>query len=202
MKTNEVSFEALSQAQEKSLILKAQKGDRASFEELILRFQEEAYAMALKTLGDPDEARDIVQEAFLQAYQSIRKFRQKARFSTWLIGIVINLCHRQHRKWAQRRKYIVGSLNEPLEEKGELIDKIVDPSPTSMEEAVHREAMRKVMRALRTLDRPSRTAMFLRDVKGMSYDEIARTLGCRIGTVKSRLNRARLRVKGLLEGKI
>ncbi|MBI1871473.1 MAG: sigma-70 family RNA polymerase sigma factor [Chlamydiae bacterium] len=196
-----VSFERpLGHVPEESLILKSQSGDRASFEELIFRFQKEVYAIALKNLGDPDEAKDIEQEAFIQAFQDIKKIKGKSKFSTWLLGIVVKLCQRRRRWWTQRRKHIAISLNEPSDRNGgELVDKIADPGPSSLEEIVHAEAMRKVRNAIRTLDKPSRTAMFLRDVKGMSYDEICHVLGCRIGTVKSRLNRARLRVKNLVE---
>lgn len=188
------------ESDEKNLILQSQRGDASAFEELVLKYQREVFAVALGMLGDYDEAKDVAQDAFIQAYKAIRSFQGRSKFSTWLVSITINLCRHRRRWWAQRKKHIVTSLNEPVEtEEGAVLREIADPSPTSLEKAIHSEERQQMINALKALDKTSRTIVVLRDIQGCSYEEIAAVLRCRTGTVKSRLNRARLKLKSLVE---
>ena len=185
------------------LIQRCQQGEREAFDPLVLRYQGQAFAVALRMLGDYNEAKDVTQEAFVRAYQAIGSFRSEAKFSTWLLTIVTNLCRNRRRWWARRKRYVITSLDDPVEtEEGSVAQEIEDPSPTPADEAQRTELKQQLAAALGDLDEDSRAVVVLRDVQGLSYEEIAQVLRCRVGTVKSRLNRARLRLKAMLDGKL
>jgi RNA polymerase sigma-70 factor (ECF subfamily) len=185
---------------ERILITQSQQGDPTAFEELVIKYQREVFAIALGMLGDYDDAKDVAQDAFVQAYKAIRAFQGKSKFSTWLISITINLCRHRRRWWGQRKKHIAGSLDEPIEnEEGSMTRQIADTAPISSEKAIHTEERTQMIKALKALDKTSRTIIVLRDIQDLSYEEIAKVLHCRTGTVKSRLNRARLKLKSLVE---
>ena len=190
-------------ADEVLLIEQAQRGELSAFDQLVLRHQQVVFAVALRMLGDHDEAQDIAQEAFVRAYQAIGTFRREAKLSTWLISITMNLCRNRRRWWARRKQLIVASLDDPLEtEEGTIGQEVADPSPSPGQMAQRREQHRHVLRALQQLDEVHRSVVILRDLQGYTYEEIARMLGCQVGTVKSRLNRARLQLRALLDGKL
>ena len=152
-------------------------------------------------LGDRDEAQDVAQDAFMRAYRALQGFRGEAKLSTWLVSITMNLCRNRRRWWARRKRLIVASLDDPVEtEEGTVGHQVADPSPTPVNEAASREQHRQIAAALTLLNEPSRTVVVLRDIQGYSYEEIAHVLRCRVGTVKSRLSRARLRLRALLDG--
>jgi RNA polymerase sigma-70 factor (ECF subfamily) len=185
------------------LIKRAQDGDLAAFDQLVLRHQQEVFSIALRMLGDRDEAQEIAQDAFVRAYRAIGAFRGEAKLSTWLVSITMNLCRNRRRWWARRKRLIVASLDEPVDtEEGAMGHDVADPSPTPAIMAERRERRRYLLTALQSLDEASRTVVILRDLQGYSYEEIARVLHCRLGTVKSRLNRARLQLRALLDGKL
>ena len=197
------------QSDDTPLIARAQAGDLAAFDELVLRHQREVFAVALRMLGDQDEAKDVSQDVFVRAYQGIRSFRGEAKLSTWLVSITINLCRNQRRWWARRRRFIVASLDEPVGtgrsgfgEEGALGHDVADPSPTPAMAAERSERQQQLVALLLRLDEADREVIVLRDLQGHSYEEIAKMLGCRLGTVKSRLNRARLHLRALLDGKL
>ena len=188
-------------ADDAPLIQRCQDGDTAAFDVLVLRHQRQAFAVAWRLLGDADEAKDVAQEAFVRAWRAIGTFRGDAKFSTWLLTIVTNLCRNRRRWWARRKQLIVASLDDPGEsDDAPLADRIADPAPTPADRAVHSELGRQVAAALGRLDQMSRAVVVLRDVEGLPYEEIAGVLDCRVGTVKSRLNRARRRLQTLLQG--
>ena len=190
-------------ADEGSLIEQAQGGELAAFDQLVLRHQQEVFAVALRMLGDRDEAQDIAQDVFVRAYRAIGTFRREAKLSTWLISITMNLCRNRRRWWARRKRLIVASLDDSMEtDEGTREQEVADPSPSPGRLAEEREQHQHVMDALQTLDDMHRSVIVLRDVQGYSYEEIAQMLGCQVGTVKSRLNRARLQLRALLDGKL
>jgi len=159
------------------------------------------YAVALRMLGNADDAQDIAQDAFVRAYRGIGTFRQEAKLSTWLVSITINLCRNRRRWWARRRRIIVASLDDPREtEEGTLGQEVADPAPGPVEIAQRTELQQRLAGALQMLEEPFRSVIVLRDIQGYSYEEIAQMLHCRVGTVKSRINRARLQLKALLDG--
>jgi len=198
-----MSIVPVSDQGEAALIERAQQGDLEAFDQLVLRHRQEVFAVALRMLGDRDEAQDIAQDAFVRAYRGIGAFRREAKLSTWLVSITMNLCRNRRRWWARRRRLIVASLDEPLEyEEGALGHQVEDPGPRPPEVAQSRERQRQLAAALAQLDEPSRAVVVLRDVEGYAYEEIAQALHTPVGTVKSRLNRARLQLRALLDGKL
>ena len=189
--------------EEAALIERCQHGDSTAFDQLILRHQQEVFAVALRMLGDRDEAQDVAQDVFVRAYRGLGSFRQEAKLSTWLVSITMNLCRNRRRWWARRRRVIVASLDEPIEgEEGAREHEVADPSPTPSDTAQARERQRYLLAALQSLEEAARTVVVLRDIQGHSYEEIAQILRCEVGTVKSRLNRARLKLRALLDGKL
>ena len=185
------------------LIEQAQRGDLSAFDQLVLQHQQQVFAVALRMLGDRDEAQDVAQDAFIRAYQGIGTFRREAKLSTWLVSITMNLCRNRRRWWARRKRLIVASLDEPLEtEEGAIGHEAADPAPTPGHAVERRERQQQLMDTLQLLDEAHRSVVILRDIEGYSYEEIAQMVGCQVGTVKSRLNRARLQLRALLDGKL
>lgn len=194
---------AVSDGEEAELIRRCQAGETAAFDQLVLRHQQQLFAVSLRMLGDYHEATEVAQEAFVRAYRAINSFRSEAKFSTWLLSIVTNLCRNRRRWWARRKRVIAGSLDESVEtEEGSLAHEAADPSPSPSAQAVSREVQQQIMGALAMLDEDSRAMVVLCDVQGLSYEEASRVLRVKLGTVKSRLNRARLRLRSLLDGKV
>ena len=184
-----------------ALVAQAQAGESGAFDALVLRHQREVFAIALRMLGNHDEAQDVAQDAFVQAYRALAGFRRDAKFSTWVIAITLNLCRNRRRWWARYRRVIVASLDEPMDtEDGTSQHEAVDPAPLPDQEAERRERSRHVVGMLQQLSESEREIIVLRDIQGHSYEEIAGLLRCRVGTVKSRLNRARLQLRALLDG--
>lgn len=190
------------QPDDRALIQRCQAGESAAFDEVVLRHQRQVFAVALRMLGNEEEAKDVAQDAFVRAYRAIGNFRGDAKLSTWLVGITMNLCRNRRRWWARRKRWIVASLDESVGEGDErtLAQQVADPAPTPAVEAATREQTQFLLEALAALDEADREVVVLRDVQGLSYEEIAQALRCQLGTIKSRLNRARLRLKGLLDG--
>lgn len=188
-------------AREAALIAQAQGGDLAAFDQLVLQHQQAVFAVAVRMLGDRDEAQDVAQDVFVRAYRGFNAFRGEAKLSTWLISITMNLCRNRRRWWARRKRVIVASLDDPIEtQEGTLAHETPDPGPTPARAAEHNEQRQQLMAVLQLLPETDRTVIVLRDIQGYAYEEIAQILGCRLGTVKSRINRARLQLRALLDG--
>ena len=186
-----------------SLVAQAQAGDLAAFDQLVLKHQQTVYAVALRMLGHEQDAKDVAQETFIRAYQGLRGFRHEAKLSTWLITITMNLCRNQRRWWARRKRVIVASIDEPLpSSEGTVADTVADPAPSPVTLAQQAERQRLVMATLHTLDQGDREVIVLRDIQNYSYEEMARMLGCQLGTIKSRLSRARLALRARLNGQL
>ena len=184
-----------------ALIERVQGGELAAFDQLVLRHQQVVFAVALRMLGNQHEAQDVAQEAFVRAYQGIGAFRREAKLSTWLVSITMNLCRNRRRWWARRKQLIAGSLDDPGDTEEDAIGReAADPSPGPSQMAQRHEQHQQVLAALQQLDQAHRSIVILRDLQGYAYEEIAQMLGCQVGTVKSRLNRARLQLRALLDG--
>ena len=191
------------EADELALIARAQGGDLSAFDTLVLRHQQTVYAVALRMLNNTDDAQEVAQDAFVRAYRAIGTFRREAKLSTWLVSITMNLCRNRRRWWARRRRVIVASLDAPFEtEEGAVGQDVADPAPSPAETAQRGELQQQVANSLQLLEEPFRTVIVLRDIQGYSYEEIAQMLHCRVGTVKSRISRARLQLKALLNGRL
>lgn len=185
---------------ERSLIARGQQGDRTAFNALVEKYQGAAYALALRMLGDPDTASDVTQEAFFSAYRALGSFHG-ASFRAWLLRIVANGCYDVFRA---RGRQPVTSLEALLEHDdasssdAHLPGAMVDPSWNPEEAALRSETIRAIEAALLQLPPDQRLAVVLCDIQGMAYDEVARIMETPLGTVKSRIARARAQLRALL----
>jgi RNA polymerase sigma-70 factor (ECF subfamily) len=177
------------------LVARARGGDRAAFDALVLRHQDRVYNMAFRMLGDREEALDAAQEIFLAAYRSLGAFESKARFSTWLYRVTVNRCRDELRKRGTAKHARPASLE------GAQNRSIEPPAPGGADPARAAEARERheaVARAIASLPEETRAAVVLRDVQGLSYEEIAEVLGVPAGTVRSRIFRGRAQLRAEL----
>jgi RNA polymerase sigma-70 factor (ECF subfamily) len=171
---------------EQALVDAARRGDVPAFNDLVLRYQSRAYNVAFRILGQAEAAEDATQEAFLSAYRAIGAFRGGS-FQTWLLRIVTNKCLDQLRTRKRRPTLALDALLvEP-----EYLSYLAGPAE-SPHQAVERQALAQVLQtAILALPPGQRTVVVLADVQGLTYAEVAEVLGISLGTVKSRLSRAR-----------
>ena len=179
------------------MIAAAQRGALPAFNKIILHYQSLAYNVAYRIMGDSDSASDATQDAFVKAYQRISQYRGGS-FKAWLLRIVTNTCYDALR--ARKRRPTV-SLENEIE--GEESDPDYDPRLIDTAERPDAFVMRKelasmIQVAIGQLPEDQRTALILSDVEGMDYEEIADAMGTALGTVKSRLSRARAKMRDLL----
>jgi len=183
---------------EEHLVALARQGQVAAFEELVQRHQQKVYNLAYRMMGNREDAYDMAQEALTRAFAGIGRFRGRASFSTWLYRITTNTCLDELRR---RKRQPVYSIDETLAtEDGELRRQLPDDSAPAPDEVVtQRELERELQGALQKLSEEHRTVVLLRDYLGLAYEEISEALSVELGTVKSRLFRARRSLKALLE---
>lgn len=167
------------------LVLWAADGDREAFDEMVLRTHHDAYGLALRLTSDPDDARDVVQDAYLRAYRSIGNFRGDAQFSTWLYRIVANCASTNLGKRRRHR-------HEKLPEADGIVD-LRDPGPAAEAEAADLRA--QLDQAIRELPPRLRAVVVLRDVYELPHEAIAEELGISVSAAKVRLHRARRRLR-------
>lgn len=182
---------------ESALVKAAQEGDTAAFEELVARHRDKIYARAFSMMRNEEAAVDLSQEAWVKGWQRLVQFQGEASFVTWMTRIVINLCLDQLRKDKRVRSESIEQLNE---ETGgvERQMPVVTPNPTERLERA--ELRQRIDRALGQLSHEHRTVLILHEFEELEYKEIAKRMGCSIGTVMSRLFYARRRMAGLLAG--
>ena len=176
------------------LIALSVRGDRAAFGELVRRYQDRLYHTAFRLIGNAEDARDVVQDSFLNAYQSLHQFKGDARFFTWLYRIAVNAAitvKRKHRAMLSADLLSGQALAEPHDESE-------GNQPGASLERVEDE--RRLQAALAELTAEHRTVLVLKEIEGQKYETIADVLGVPIGTVRSRLHRARLELRDRLIG--
>lgn len=174
---------------EAALIHRCAAGDESACAELVAEHERMVYQLALHLLGDRDEALDLSQEVFLRVFRTIHSFRGQSALRTWIYRIVINQARNRQRWWRRRRKNDQVSLDQHLLEHGDLRQPGDSESPHRA--LARKELASRLWQALNALPFDQRTVVVLREIDGLSYDEIAFSLGVAIGTVKSRLTRAR-----------
>jgi RNA polymerase sigma-70 factor (ECF subfamily) len=177
------------------LITRCQEGDLAAFEPLVEKYRQRVFRLAYQIVRDRDEARDVAQEAFIRAYQSIGSFRGRSAFYTWLFRIVVNLATDHVRQRTARGRVLGGDPVPDSELEARLPD---DPAARPDQAALRAEERRRIGRALDALPPHHRTIIMLSDIEGLSYREIADVLDIPMGTVMSRLHNARKRLRALL----
>ncbi len=186
-------------ARDRELVARCREGDAAAFASLVSLHEHMVFNLAARLLGDGEEARDVAQEVFLQVYRRLGRFEGRSSLKTWIYRIVVNQCHNRRRFWHRHGRDREDALDErfmPSRAPGSRL-------PGPYEQACAHERARTVQRALLGLPFQQRSVLVLREVEGLSCEEVAAALGIPDGTVKSRLSRARealrRRLAGLLE---
>lgn len=171
------------------LIARSKQGDREAFNLLVDRYSTQIYNFAYRMTNKHEDAQDIYQDAFIHAFKGIKNFRADSQFSTWLYRIVRNVFLDEQKR---RRSRPAVSLEENIEtEDGSIAREVEDDAPSPEEVVQQNERRRLVQAAIAQLPERQREILTLYDLQGLSYEEIASTLEINVGTVKSRLNRAR-----------
>jgi RNA polymerase sigma-70 factor (ECF subfamily) len=180
----------------KKLIENCRNGDIHSFELLIESHQKKIYNLAFRMMGNYEDASDVAQEVFIKVYRSIYSFKESSSFSTWIYRIAVNVCLDQLRK---KKKERVISMNSRVVLGGTEMELQFEDTGIGPQEAVERtETKQSIARAINNLNEDHKIAIILRDINGYSYEEIAQMLKCSLGTVKSRISRARHSLKDIL----
>jgi RNA polymerase sigma-70 factor (ECF subfamily) len=167
---------------DEELVAKSISGDADSFNELVLRWERPIYALAYRTIGREEDARDVCQETFLRAFRALPGFRGQAKFSSWLYRIALNLC----RDWIRRER------RAPVVQPPEDVDLIemaaaAEPSESIEDLVARKDLSRLVEQAMALLPEEQRTAIVLKEYHGLTFQEIADLLECPLSTVKTRL---------------
>ncbi len=179
------------------LVRRVQQGDKTAFDILVRKYQHKVVKLVARYVSDQSEALDVTQETFLKAYRAIRKFRGDSAFYTWLYRIAINTA----------KNYLVAQSRRPLETDVDLqLENVEGPGPQTLREnatpenlLLRDEIEATVYGAIEALPEDLRTAITLRELEGLSYEEIATAMGCPVGTVRSRIFRAREAINNKLE---
>jgi len=182
---------AASPDDEQALIRRAARGDLDAFNALILRYQDSAYTLAYRIIGDSHAAADAAQEAFIAAYRRLNSYRGGS-FRAWLLRITTNQCYDELRRRQRRPAVSVDDLGDD--------PPLPDAADTPEEVVQQRELQRAIQDCIAALNPDQRIALVLCDVEGLDYQAIAESVGAQIGTVKSRLSRARAAVRDCLQG--
>ena len=185
----------MTREQELAVIRRVQRGDANAFEYLVAAYEKNVYNLALRMTGNPEDAEDMAQEAFLKAYSSLDSFRGDSKFSVWLYRIVSNVCLDFLRKQKKAQTFSLSMEDDDGEESElELPDTRRLPED-ELEKKLTRDA---VQRGLAQLPEDARQILLLREIQGLSYEEIGEALGLEPGTVKSRIFRARKKLCAFL----
>jgi len=167
---------------DEELVARSIRGDADSFNELVVRWERPIYALAYRTIGREEDARDVCQETFLRAFRALPGFRGQAKFSSWLYRIALNLC----RDWIRRER------RAPVVQPPEDVDLIelaaaAEPSESIEDLVARKDLTRLVEKAMELLPEEQRTAIVLKEYHGLTFQEIAELVGCPLSTVKTRL---------------
>ncbi|HWU36631.1 MAG TPA: sigma-70 family RNA polymerase sigma factor [Candidatus Acidoferrum sp.] len=185
---------------DQALVERARAGDNEAFELLVRRYQGWVFTLAVRMLGDRAEAEDMAQEIFLKTYRGLKKFKGVSRFSTWLYAIASHHC--LNRATARRRRPRYGYPgNHPgraATDTPSPVECLVDQAPRADTLLERTDLVRLVQTELANLTPEHRIILVLRDIQGLSYEELAQTLRIEIGTVRSRLHRARMEIRARL----
>ncbi len=176
------------------------KGNVDAFEELVRKHQKKMLNIAFRMIGNYEDACEIVQDAFVSAYKAIKHFEEKARFSTWLYTIVVNLSRNRLNQLKIKNSREAFSMDDPvLTDSSELAVELASSEPSVLEKLEKRDVQQKVQACIDSLDNEFKEVIILRDMQGFSYDEISDMLKMPGGTVKSRLFRAREMLRDCLK---
>jgi RNA polymerase sigma-70 factor (ECF subfamily) len=178
----------------------AQRGDVAAFNTLVVAYQRQLYNVCYRTLGSPDDAADATQDALLSAFRGLRTFNGPASgLRAWLLRVAINACYDHLRRRQRRPTDSLDALgsNDPDQESS-IADRLADPGLGPEQRSLGAETARNIQEAIDRLPPDQRLTVVLCDVQGLSYDEAAQAMSVELGTIKSRLSRARAQLRDLL----
>ena len=175
------------------LVREFQSGDKSAFDALVLKYKDKVFNLCYRFLGDYQEADDISQDVFVKAYRSLNRFRLESSFFTWLYRITVNTCKNRLKSLEYRYKKRILRINHSdyQDEPSQAIV-LKDNTPSPVADLLNKEKMLAIQRAINSLPAEQKTVVVLRDVEGFSYEEITDMTGYKLGTLKSRLARARI----------
>ena len=195
----EIKKQAGSSDRDAALIREIQGGDMAAFDQMVMRHKDKLFNTVYWFLGDYQEANDCAQEIFIKVFKGIKKFRFESSFSTWLYRIAINTCKNKLKSSAYRWKKRTVSLENPDSSKEDNRSyEVQNGSPSPENKLEKKERRMLIQKAVNALPQDQNRVIVLRDIQGLSYQEIADITGLNLGTVKSRLARARMELKNRL----
>lgn len=180
-----------------------QLGDMAAFDKLVLKHKDKLFNIIYWFLGDYEEANDCAQETFIKLFRSLKKFRFESAFSTWLYRIAINTSKNRLKSSEYRWKKKTVPIEKPEGSKGgNPVLEIKDDSPSPVIEFEKKERLRLIKEAINSLSEEQNRVIVLRDIQGLSYEEISDITGINLGTIKSRIARGRQELRNKLKGRI
>ncbi|NLJ72905.1 MAG: sigma-70 family RNA polymerase sigma factor [Syntrophomonadaceae bacterium] len=184
---------------EEQLVKRSLQGDTIAFEQLVIQYQNKIYALSYRYMGNEEDAYDMTQEAFLKAYRSLRTFKGDSSFGTWMYRVATNVCLDELRR--RKRRIMPLSLDEPVAttDGDELAKELPDTSLTPDIIYEQKEFSEYIQSLLNEMKADHKSVIVLRDIMELSYEEMAEVLNCSLGTVKSRLSRARNTLRKKLE---
>lgn len=187
-------------ADEAEIIERSKAGDRVAFNELVRRHQKKVFNLCYRIMGNREEAEDVTQEVFITVYKALRGFRGDSAFSTWIHRVAANHCKNRLKHLKRRRYFQTSSIDETYETgEGEQKKEYASDEFDSPEEEMERtQTYAEINKAIAELEDEYKIVIVMRDVRGLSYQEIADALELKEGTVKSRIHRARLELQAKL----
>jgi len=175
-----------------ALIKAFHNGEKAAFDALVLRYKDRVFNLCIRFLGDYQDAEDTVQDVFVKAFNSLKRFRFESSFFTWLYRIAINSCKNKVKSLEYRFRKIDARVDFSEESaEGFQIEHMTDSPGSPAIELENKEMMRSLQNAINSLPSEQKSIIILRDIQGLSYEEIAEITGFKLGTIKSRISRAR-----------
>ena len=181
------------------LVLRCQADDAEAFDEIVARYKDGVYNYVWRMVSNRDDAEDLAQEAFVRAFRAIKTFRREANLRTWLYRIATNLCVDKYRRAGLERQLLVPMEQKLKDGDGEPVAIDLPDSTFDPQQVYERtELQAEIHRCLLRLPDKLRSAILLFDMEGMSYEEIAETVACPVGTVKSRIFNARVQLREML----
>jgi RNA polymerase sigma-70 factor (ECF subfamily) len=190
----------LSAAEERELVRRCQAGQTEAFERLVETHRDAVFGLAFRLTGHYDDANDVAQEVFVLAFRKIGQFQGASRLKTWLYRIAVNTTKNFWKRRERRGYSVTDSIDEPIQgEEGSRARDVPSTAPDPARHAAGKEAVEALQASMSKLNPEQREALTLRCVEGLSYDEIAEISQCNLGTVKSRINRARAELRVLMK---
>jgi RNA polymerase sigma-70 factor (ECF subfamily) len=179
-------------------------GEKEAFDKLVLKYKDRVFNSCYRLLGDYEEANDCAQEVFVKVYRALKNFRSESRFSTWLYRIAANASKNRLASSEYRHARRAARIDDPRddEDRASLVAEIRDDSLSPLRMLEEEEKERLIQSAINSLPEEQRMVVVLRCVEGLSYEEVAKVTGHNIGTVKSKLARARERLRARLKGMV